>query len=176
MTELSQDEIIALPQGDPRLVYHDTAQRLLGSDEVARLAYLGADGLPRVIPIAFLWTGDELVMATFAGVTKVSQLRRNPDVALTIDAKGVPPEMLLLRGKATLAEHDGILPEYIQIQNRYYGEERTKSELEHIDRPGVKMVRIGVRPTWVGVIDFRTRYPGGRTRQDFAEVGQSDAA
>ncbi len=172
MTELSQDEIISLPQGDPRLLGHEMAQRLLVSDEIARLAYLGADGKPRVFPIAFHWTGEELVLATFAGVEKVRALTRNPEVALTIDAKGVPPEMLLLRGRVELTEHEGILPEYILIQNRYYDEERTKSELEHIDRPGVRMVRIGLRPSWVGVIDFRTRFPGGRTRADFAEVGQ----
>src|SRR4051812_317487 len=144
MSELSQDEIIELPQGDPRLLGHEMAQRLLASDEIARLAYLGADGTPRVIPIAFHWTGDELVFATFAGVEKVRALRRHADVAVTIDAKGVPPEMLLLRGKVELAEEDGILPEYVLMQNKYYGEERTKAELEHIDRPGVRMVRIGL--------------------------------
>jgi general stress protein 26 len=176
MTELSKDEIIVLPQGDPRLIQHEVAQRLLVSDEVARLAYLGADGTPRVIPIAFHWTGDELVLATFAGVEKVRALRRNPAVALTIDAKDVPPLMLLLRGNVTVEEREGILPEYVLMQNRYYGEERTKAELEHVDQPGVRMVRIGLRPSWVGVIDFRTRYPGGLTRADFAKTGQSEAA
>jgi hypothetical protein len=30
------------------------------------------------------------------------------------------------------------------------------------DRPGVRMARIALRRTWVGVLDFQTRLPGGR--------------
>jgi hypothetical protein len=29
-----------------------------------------------------------------------------------------------------------------------------------LDRPGVRMVRIAVRPGWAGVLDFQTRFPG----------------
>ena len=30
-----------------------------------------------------------------------------------------------------------------------------------VDRPGTRMARIAVRPEWVGVLDFTTRFPGG---------------
>jgi hypothetical protein len=40
------------------------SQELLGSSIPARLAYVGADGAPRVIPIGFGWTGEHVVMAT----------------------------------------------------------------------------------------------------------------
>jgi nitroimidazol reductase NimA-like FMN-containing flavoprotein (pyridoxamine 5'-phosphate oxidase superfamily) len=29
-----------------------------------------------------------------------------------------------------------------------------------IDRPGLRMARIVLRPTWVGLVDFQTRLPG----------------
>lgn len=29
-----------------------------------------------------------------------------------------------------------------------------------IDKPGLRMVRIGLRPTWVDVLDFQHRFPG----------------
>jgi hypothetical protein len=167
------ETLSSLPQGDVRLIEHPVAQRLLGSDEVARMAFVAKDGTPRVIPIAFHWNGTELVMATFAGVTKVRMLRANPNVALTIDVKGVPPEMLMLRGKVEITEVSGILPEYVLIQRRYYGEERAASELAKVDHPDLRMVRIALRPAWVGVIDFRTRLPGATTRDEFIKIGRS---
>jgi hypothetical protein len=54
-----------LPQGDLGLIETDTAKRLLASTVPARLAYTSTDGMPRVMPTWFHWTGDELVMATF---------------------------------------------------------------------------------------------------------------
>jgi hypothetical protein len=108
----------------------------------------------------FQWTGDELVMATFAGAAKVAALRARPDVAVTIDRAGPPPEVLLLRGRVELADIDGLVPEYVSAHHRYYGPEQGAANVAGLDRPGVRMVRIAVRPGWAGVLDFRTRFPG----------------
>jgi hypothetical protein len=43
------------------------SRELLGSSIPARLAYVGVDGAPRVIPIGFWWTGDHVVMAGWRG-------------------------------------------------------------------------------------------------------------
>ena len=40
------------------------SRELLGSSIPARLAYVGIDGEPRVMPIAFLWTGRHVVAYT----------------------------------------------------------------------------------------------------------------
>jgi hypothetical protein len=34
------------------------------------------------------------------------------------------------------------------------------------------MIRIAVRPAWVGVLDFVTRFPGGTTPGEFAARGR----
>jgi hypothetical protein len=36
-------------------------------------------------------------MTSLAGAAKIAALRKHPDVALTIDAEGFPPDVLLLR-------------------------------------------------------------------------------
>lgn len=154
-------------QGDTALLDTELARDLLASTEPARLGLTAADGTPRVLPMWFLWTGDELVLATFAGTAKVSALRARPDVAVTIDRIGPPPDVLLLRGRVELTEVDGVLPEYAQMQARYLGPESAAAARAEVDVPGVRMVRIGLRPTWVGALDFRTRFPAG-----FAERGR----
>ena len=149
------------PQGDLELLNTDTAQRLLGSTELARLAYCATDGTPRVLPMLFLWTGTELVMSTFAGSRKLAGLRRHPDVTVLIDRAGPPPEVLTVRGRVTLTEVDGLLPDYAQLQRRYYGADSEAWLTELATKPGLRMVRIAVEPNWVGVLDFQTRFPGG---------------
>jgi hypothetical protein len=161
-----------LPQGHPDLIAGETAQRLLVSRELARLAYTAADGTPRVFPMLFHWTGEEIVFTTFAGAHKIAALRARPDVAITIDTATAPPEVLLLRGRAEVTDVDGIVPEYALAQIRYQGEEAGRAAVAAVDRPGVRMARIAVRPTWVGVLDFTTRFPGGSTADDFERRGR----
>jgi hypothetical protein len=152
-------EAVSLPQGDLRLLDTPTARRLLTTPLVARLAYTGKDGTPRLIPVNFLWTGEEVVIGAFAGTYKVRDLRARPDVAICIDTADGPPQVLMLRGRVTLAEVEGVLPEYATIQRAGMGDKAGNAYLEAIDQPGLRMVRIGLRPTWVGVIDFKERFP-----------------
>lgn len=147
-------------QGDLALLDHGTAQRLLGSTELARLAYVAADGTPRVLPMLFTWTGDEFVMGSFPGAAKIAALRARPDVAITVDRAGPPPEVLLLRGPIEVTETDGLVPEYVAAHHRYYGPEMAAENIANVEKLGIRMVRLALRPTWVGVIDFQTRFPG----------------
>ncbi len=151
---------IPIPQGDPRLLADELAQRLLASKELARLAYVAPDGTPRVLPMLFHWNGEEIVMSSFGGAHKIAALRKNPSTAITIDTAGAPPEMLLIRGDAQVTDVEGIVPEYAMAHRRYYGEEQGAANVAEADRPGVRMARIAVRPEWVGLIDFRKRFPG----------------
>lgn len=173
MSPLSTDAPAAddLPQGDVGLLRTRTAQDLLISTELARVAYVAPDGTPRVFPMLFHWTGEELVLATFAGARKIDAIRARPHIAVTIDAPSTPPRVLLLRGGATVDEVDGIVPEYRLAHLRYAGEEQGGANVAAVDHPGVRMARIGLRPTWVGVLDFVTRLPGGVSADEFDRRG-----
>jgi Pyridoxamine 5'-phosphate oxidase len=161
---------MVVPQGDLRLLESDAAQELLSSALPARVAYVARDGTPRVVPTWFHWTGSELVMPTFVAAPHVRRpaarlrdLRANPDVAISIDTESQPPKVLLLRGRAEVTEMDGVVPEYALSARQYMGEEDADAYLAQIDRPGTKMARIAVRPTWVGTFDFETRLPTNLT-------------
>jgi Pyridoxamine 5'-phosphate oxidase len=127
---------------------------------LGRLGYVGRDGTPRVDPVGFVWNGAALVISTYAGSAKIAALRARPDVAITIDRAGPPPEVLLLRGRIELDEVDGVPAEYRQMQERYYGAEQAAAAVAHLERSGARMTRLVLRPTWVGVLDFQTRFPG----------------
>jgi general stress protein 26 len=150
---------MTLAQGDVALIDNPVAQELLASAELARLAYLAQDGTPRVIPMLFQWTGEEVVFGAYANSSKLRSLRTNPAVAITIDTLGPPPHVLLVRGQAELGPVGGVVEEYAQAHRRYYGSEAGAANVAQIVAAGTQMVRIAVRPNWVGVLDFETRIP-----------------
>ena len=157
---------MGIPQGDLRLLDSGMAQRLLTSTIPARIAYLAKDGTPRVIPTWFHWNGSEIVMATFIAGPNVrhpparpAALRANPDVAITIDTEAFPPEVLLIRGQASVTEVDGLPKEFEEAARHYLGEQGARDFLNQASGPGVRMARMSVRPAWVGTLDFETRLP-----------------
>jgi hypothetical protein len=157
---------MAAAQGDLTLLESDVARKLLASALPARVAYVARDGKPRVVPSWFHWDGRELVMPTFVAAphirrpaARLRDLQTNPDVAISIDTETQPPEVLLLRGRAEVTEVDGVVPEYAASARQYMGGEAAAEYLAMIDKPGTRMARIAVRPTWVGLIDFETRLP-----------------
>lgn len=137
----------------------EVARKLL-QRPLARLAYVARDGTPRVVPIGYTWDGSALIMCTTANAAKVKALQVNPDVALTIDTDGFPPNVLLLRGKAELEWVDGIPDEYMQMNDPSYMTPEQRTEWE----AGVRSVydaryRIRVVPRWAKVLDFETTLP-----------------
>jgi hypothetical protein len=157
---------MALNQGDLGLLESDIARRLLSSTIPARVAYIAMDATPRVLATWFHWTGEVLAMPTFLAAPHVRHaagrlraLRANPDVAVTIDTETFPPEVLTIRGRAEITEVEGVPYEYASAARRYLGDEAADAYLAQIDQPGTRMAKIDVRPTWVGVHDFKTRLP-----------------
>jgi nitroimidazol reductase NimA-like FMN-containing flavoprotein (pyridoxamine 5'-phosphate oxidase superfamily) len=102
---------VVTKQGDLELLNDPLAQELLQSRIHARLSYMWPDGTPRVVPINFHWTGEELVLGTPPRAPKVMALQQNPKVAITIDTDDFPHKVLLIRGTSTLDVMDRVVSE-----------------------------------------------------------------
>ena len=150
-------------QGDLSLLQHPASQELLQSKIPARLAYVWTDGTPRVVPIWFHWNGQNIVMASPPKAPKLKALAKNPKVSLTIDENTFPHKVLLIRGTARLETVDGIVPEYAAAADRYFDAAMVKGWLDQMRTMVSSMVRITVTPEWVGLLDFKTRFPSALT-------------
>ena len=107
-------------QTEIRALMNDrVAQELIQAPIHARLAYTAKDGSPRVVPIGFIWDGEVFVMGSPPIAPKVRALAANPKVALTIDTEDFPPNILLVRGEATLETVDGVPDEFIESARRF---------------------------------------------------------
>jgi Pyridoxamine 5'-phosphate oxidase len=135
------------------------AQELLSSDIPARLAYIGVDGDPRVVPVGFWWTGKTVFIATVVRSAKVAALRRNPRVALTIDRTGMPPRTLLVRGSATVEIVDGVPDEYVAAARKIVPPEAMPAWEAGVRALYTQMAVITVTPDHVVLHDFETTLP-----------------
>ena len=115
---------MATTQGSVQLLEDPVAQEMLNSTTPAQLAYGGLDGKPRVVPIWFHWTGDEVVLGTPPQAPKVEALRKHRDGAISIDGDAWPYKVLQIRGTARLEKLDDISPEYSAAAKRYFGSEQ----------------------------------------------------
>ncbi len=146
-------------QGDLALLDDPIAQELLHSTNLARLAYTWRDGRPRVIPIWFHWDGEKIVFGTLPTAPKMRVLPDASKVALTIDRDEWPYHALLIRGTAQIETVEGVASEYEACAERYFGAEQGKEWVETVRQMFSQMVRISVRPEWVSILDFETRFP-----------------
>ena len=147
------DEELARVLGDP------VAQRLLDSPLLARLAYNGPGGAPRVVPIGYLWTGAKFVTCTATEAPKVRSLERDPRVALTIDTDAFPPDVLLVRGVASVELVEGVPDEYLAASHKAIPEAQWSQFEDQVRSLYPAMARISITPQWAKVLDFETRVP-----------------
>jgi hypothetical protein len=145
-------------QGSLELLQDPVAKTLLSSSIPARLAYTWMDGSPRVVPIWFHWTGDQFVLGSPSRAPKLKALAADPRVALSIDEHTVwPHKVLMIRGTADVEMLDDVVPEYALSATRYFGPDQGPAWVATLR--GKPMARIGIVPSWAGVLDFETRFP-----------------
>ena len=132
------------------------ATELLRSALLLRLAYNGADGLPRVIPIGFHWNGEQIVICTATTAPKVRALSARPEVAVTIDVGSTPSEArsVLVRGIATVEIVDGVPDEYLAGARKTLDAEHVEAFEQQVRATYPQMARISIEPRWARFYDF----------------------
>ena len=141
---------------------HPGARDLLATETLARLAYAGSDGFPRVIPIGFHWTGEHIVVCTVPSSPKVRAMAARPDIALTIDTdQGTASRFLSVRGVAAIEIVDGVPDEYLAASTKKMDDEQARQFEAAVRSMYEQMARITIQPRWARYYDFGTgRLPG----------------
>jgi Pyridoxamine 5'-phosphate oxidase len=142
-----------------RILTTPLAQELLHSELLARLAYVGPDGYPRVIPIGYIWKDGRFVVCTAWNAPKVKALQSNPRVALTIDTQTQPPHILLVRGSAGLEKVDGVPDEYLEASRKYVPRQQWSAFETQVRGLYDQMARINITAEWAKLIDFESTLP-----------------
>jgi hypothetical protein len=137
---------------------------------IMQIAYSAGDGSPRAVPVGYLLREGKFLFFTVPSSDKVGALRRDPRIALTIDAFP-PPCCLLVRGVADLREEDGVPDEYLEASFRTMPEDQHAGFEQQVRALYDSMVRIEVTPTWVRLNDFQRTAPRAVERLVEAKQG-----
>lgn len=135
------------------------AQEMLHSMSLSRLAYIGPDGYPRVVPIGFLWKNGAFIVCTTPNAPKTAAIQANHRVALTIDRETMPPHVLLVRGNAQVEILNGVPQEYLEASYKYVPREQWGDFERQVRALYKQMARITITPQWAKLIDFETTLP-----------------
>lgn len=84
--------------------------------ELCRLATVSKDGSPHVVPVNYLLHGEFIYIFTDYGTKKLSNIRRDPRVAVLIDEYR-PNKAVLALGRAEVL-HAG--EEYREVYEKFY--------------------------------------------------------
>ncbi|KAA2254040.1 PPOX class F420-dependent oxidoreductase [Solihabitans fulvus] len=87
---------------------NDAVRALLDGRNFAVLATVNADGSPQTSAMWIGRDGDDLVFSTVAGRLKDRNIRRTPQVSVTILEDGNPYNYVEVRGLAKIEESGGV--------------------------------------------------------------------
>ncbi|MCQ8898466.1 MAG: pyridoxamine 5'-phosphate oxidase family protein [Hadesarchaea archaeon] len=91
-------------------------REFLEGNEVGRLATVGSDGLPHVVPVCYLFEGGVFYVATDYGTRKYRNVRENPRAALVVDTYR-PHRAVMVQGEVEVLERG---EEFRRIRQRFY--------------------------------------------------------
>jgi uncharacterized protein YndB with AHSA1/START domain len=134
---------------------HPGALELLRHQPLARMAYTGNDGFPRVVPVGFYWNGERVIVCTAPTAPKVRALSASPHVALTIDSDDGPASRTLsVRGVAVMDIVDGVPGEYLAASVKVMSGEQARQFATNVRSVYQQMARIAIEPRWARYFDF----------------------
>ena len=132
---------------------------------LARFAYTGLDGAPRVVSRSgFLWNGrEQLDIWTAARLRPRS--RPSPPTrasAITIDTPGIPATVLLVRGTVTLDDQSTACPTATSRPRpscRGRADQPEQWEAGCASAATTRWCVVAVTPSWAKLLDFETTIP-----------------
>lgn len=86
------------------MILADPVRQFLQPPLVARIAVVGPDGYPHVIPIWYALDGDDLVFFSSRTARKVAYIHANPKGAVTVGGEPYGAEGYLLKGDFSVEE------------------------------------------------------------------------
>jgi PPOX class probable F420-dependent enzyme len=131
-------------------VISDPVRRFLEKPNFAVLATQSASGRPQATPVWFMYTGDEIVVNTSAGRTKLRNVEANPRVSLAIMDRENPYQYVQIQGRVVKLDRDNGARDIDRLSHRYTGK---PYPYPGGDSPE-KRVSIHIRPERVNTMGF----------------------
>jgi PPOX class probable F420-dependent enzyme len=101
----------------------------LAAEPVIWLGTTGPDAYPHHVPVWFCWHDPEILIFSMPATRKVGNLRRHPQVALTLDSANGGQDIVLAEGQARAAPADAVEQISPLFASKYAATFETESSL-----------------------------------------------
>ena len=126
-----------------RMTTEEYRSFLTAGTRTAKVATVGADGQPHVVPIWFVLDGDTVVFTTGDRSAKALHMRRNPRVALCVDDETPPYAFVLIEGTVDLSPNPPDMLDWTtRIARRYMGADLAEAYGKRNAVAGELLVRV----------------------------------
>jgi hypothetical protein len=126
--------------------FDQKALTLLKKPLLARLATVGTDGYPHVVPVWFMLDGNDIVFISSRDTRKVKNLQANPKGAVSVGGAPDDGGGLLIKGNISVEED----PEDRWVKKFcYHYEDKSKAEQDIADWADVDIILLRLKPATV---------------------------
>ena len=101
---------------DPGTPFGQRVQRRLREEVVVWLTTVGSDGTPQPNPVWFIWDGSEILVYNRPDAHRLTHVRSRPRIALHFDGNGQGGDIVVMSGRAELADEEAApheVPDYV---------------------------------------------------------------
>lgn len=124
----------------PKLTQPEVDAFLTEPGHLLRLGTVDADGLPRVVPIWFIYADGEVLFTPRGPSVFLANIRRDPRVGLSIDEDPLPYRKVSVQGQARIVHEpgndDAWRDLYRSIAKRYVDDEAADAYVDNtVDQP-----------------------------------------
>jgi len=118
------------------------ARIFLQKSRIARLATIGADGYPHIVPIYFMLDGDDLIFGSDRNNRKVRNVLSNPKGAVVIGGERIADEAgYMIQGDLTI-EDDVDHAVTRRMLYRYETKEEAERNLAELRNSDIVLIRL----------------------------------
>ncbi|HXM56282.1 MAG TPA: TIGR03667 family PPOX class F420-dependent oxidoreductase [Candidatus Dormibacteraeota bacterium] len=104
---------------DPSSQFGERVRRRLQDERIAWLTTVGDDGTPQPNPIWFLWDGETVLVYNRADAQRLRHIRSRPRVSLNFNNDADGGDIVVLVGRAELAEGEPLCHEVAEYVTKY---------------------------------------------------------
>jgi len=104
---------------DPATPFGQRVQQRLRDEQVIWLTTVGADGTPQPNPVWFLVDGTTVIVYNRPDARRLAHIRRNPRVTLNLDGNGHGGDVIVLSGRAEIAQDQPLPHEFPPYVAKY---------------------------------------------------------
>lgn len=123
----------------------DAIRKFLEKPNFAVLATISPSGRPQATPMWFLLDGEEILINTAKGRTKLRNIRANPHVALSIYDRDQPYTHIQIRGRVVAIDEAHGARDIERLSHRYRGEPyKYQPGVTPADRVSIRIKPIGL--------------------------------